>query len=57
MFEQERAADAEVDALQLDKRHPPIVAATAMKAAVRGFVGRDRPRAPGAAANGFRRLY
>jgi hypothetical protein len=25
MFEQERAADTEVDALQLDKRHPPIV--------------------------------
>ncbi len=26
MFEQERAADAEVDALQLDERHPPIIA-------------------------------
>ena len=29
MFEQERAADAEVDALQLDKGHPPIVAGAA----------------------------
>jgi hypothetical protein len=35
MFEQERAADAEVDALQLDKRHPPILAGGALKTAFR----------------------
>ncbi len=35
VFEQERAADTEVDALQLDKRHPPIVAAVAWKASFR----------------------
>ena len=34
MFEQERAADTEVDALQLDKRHPPIVTGASAKTAL-----------------------
>ena len=36
MFEQERAADTEVDALQLDKRHPPIVTVAPLKEVLRG---------------------
>jgi hypothetical protein len=38
MFEQERAADAEVDALQLDKRHPPIVAVATLASQKTGSV-------------------
>jgi len=37
VFEQERAADAEVDVLPLDKRHPLVVAAGTLKAAFQSF--------------------
>jgi len=48
VFEQEGTADAEVDALQLDKRHLPIVAAGLAKAV--STVGWDPDNLPHRAA-------